>query len=170
MLHLQASNEGLKLTFQCSENVPRYICTDALKLRQVLINLISNSIKVTEEGEIIVTVNNSSEEFTDILSLDFQVYDTGVGITAAELPKIFNAFSHAQAGKESQEGTGLGLAISRKFVQLMGGDILAKSQLGKGTTFKFNIQAKLGQKINSNALELYSKILGIAPGQPMSRI
>ncbi|MHC5860292.1 ATP-binding protein [Nostoc sp.] len=170
MLHLQASNEGLKLTFQCSENVPRYICTDALKLRQVLINLISNSIKFTEEGEITVTVNNSSEEFTDILSLDFQVYDTGVGIAAAELPKIFNAFSQAQAGKESQEGTGLGLAISRKFVQLMGGDILAKSQLGKGTTFKFNIQAKLGHKINSNALELYPKILGIAPGQPIYKI
>ncbi|MEH1850947.1 MAG: ATP-binding protein [Nostoc sp.] len=170
MLHLQASNEGLNLTFQCSENVPRYICTDALKLRQVLINLISNSIKFTEEGEITVTVNNSSEEFTDILSLDFQVYDTGVGIAAVELPKIFNAFSQAQAGKESQEGTGLGLAISRKFVQLMGGDILAKSQLGKGTTFKFNIQAKLGQKINSNALELYPKILGIAPGQPIYKI
>ncbi|MEH1766042.1 MAG: ATP-binding protein [Nostoc sp.] len=170
MLHLQASNEGLKLTFQCSEKVPRYICTDAVKLRQVLINLISNSIKFTEEGEITVTVNNSSEEFTDILSLDFQVYDTGVGIAAAELPKIFNAFSQAQAGKESQEGTGLGLAISRKFVQLMGGDILAKSQLGKGTTFKFNIQAKLGHKINSNALELYPKILGIAPGQPIYKI
>ncbi|MEH1825816.1 MAG: ATP-binding protein [Nostoc sp.] len=170
MLHLQASNEGLKLTFQCSENVPRYICTDAVKLRQVLINLISNSIKFTEEGEITVTVNNSSEEFTDILSLDFQVNDTGVGIAAAELPKIFNAFSQAQAGKESQEGTGLGLAISRKFVQLMGGDILAESQLGKGTTFKFNIQATLGQKINNHTLGLYSKVLGIAPGQPIYKI
>ncbi|MBN3960211.1 hybrid sensor histidine kinase/response regulator [Nostoc sp. NMS8] len=170
MLHLQASNEGLKLTFQCSENVPHYICTDAVKLRQVLINLISNSIKFTEEGEITVTVNNSSEEFTDILSLEFQVHDTGVGIAAAELPKIFNAFSQAQAGKESQEGTGLGLAISRKFVQLMGGDIWARSQLGKGTSFKFNIQATLGQKINNPTLGLYSKVLGIAPGQPIYKI
>ncbi|MEH2115417.1 response regulator [Nostoc sp.] len=117
-----------------------------------------------------VTVNNSSEEFTDILSLDFQVHDTGVGISAAELPKIFNAFSQAQAGKESQEGTGLGLAICRKFVQLMGGDILAESQLGKGTTFKFNIQATLGQKINNHTLGLYSKVLGIAPGQPIYKI
>ncbi|QLE42918.1 response regulator [Nostoc sp. C052] len=170
MLHLQASNKGLKLTFQCSENVPRYIYSDVLKLRQVLINLISNSIKFTEEGEITVTVNNSSEEFTDILNLDFQVHDTGVGISAAELPKIFNAFSQAKAGKESHEGTGLGLAISRKFVQLMGGDILAKSQLGKGTTFKFNIQATLGQKINDHTLGLYSKVLGIAPGQPIYKI
>lgn len=170
MLYLQAINEGLNLTFQCSENVPHYICTDAVKLRQVLINLISNSIKFTQEGEITLTVNNSSEKFTDILSLDFQVRDTGVGIAAAELPKLFNAFSQGQAGKESQEGTGLGLAISHKFVRLMGGNILAESQLGKGTVFKFSIQAKLGQETNSVALEKYPQVLGLLPGQPIYKL
>ncbi|MEH1783502.1 MAG: ATP-binding protein [Nostoc sp.] len=170
MLYLQAINEGLNLTFQCSENVPHYICTDAVKLRQVLINLISNSIKFTQEGEITLTVNNSSEKFTDILNLDFQVRDTGVGIAAAELPKLFNAFSQGQAGKESQEGTGLGLAISHKFVRLMGGNILAESQLGKGTVFKFSIQAKLGQETNSVALEKYPQVLGLIPGQPIYKL
>ncbi len=170
MLHLRASNQGLTLIFQRSENVPRYICTDEVKLRQVLINLISNSIKFTQSGGIILTVNNSSEEITDIVTLDFQVRDTGMGIAAAELPKLFEAFLQTQSGKDSQEGTGLGLAISRKFVQLMGGDIAVESELGKGTTFKFYIQAKLGQKINSNALEEQPQVLGIAPGQPIYKL
>ncbi|MEH2255328.1 MAG: ATP-binding protein [Nostoc sp.] len=110
-----------------------------------MINLISNAIKFTQKGTISLTVNNTNEEITDILTLDFKVCDTGVGIAAAELPKLFNAFSQAQAGKESQEETGLGLAISRKFIQLMGGDISVETKLGVGTTFKFYIQAKLRQ-------------------------
>jgi signal transduction histidine kinase/CheY-like chemotaxis protein len=170
MLHLKANNQGLNLIFKKSENVPNYICTDAIKLRQVLINLISNAIKFTHQGEITVTVNNSSTETTDILTLDFQISDTGVGIAPAELSKLFTAFSQTQAGKEMQEGTGLGLAISRKFVQLMGGDIAVTSELRKGTTFKFYIQAKLGQQSNSNAVEKHSRILGLAPGQPIYKI
>ena len=170
MLYLQASNQGLNLIFQRSENVPCYICTDELKLRQVLINLIGNAIKFTQKGTISLTVNNSSEEIIDILTLDFKVSDTGVGIAAAELPKLFNAFSQAQAGKESQEGTGLGLTISRKFIQLMGGDISVESKLGIGTTFKFYIQAKLGQQTNSNTLEAHPKVLELAPGQPIYKL
>ncbi|WP_016953095.1 ATP-binding protein [Anabaena sp. PCC 7108] len=165
MFHLRASNQGLNLIFQRSENVPRYICTDEVKLRQVLINLIGNSIKFTQSGGIILTVNNNSEEIIDILTLDFQVRDTGMGIAAAEISKLFEAFSQAQAGKEMQEGTGLGLAISKKFVQLMGGDIAVESELGKGTTFKFFIQAKLGQQSNSSALEEHPQVLGLVPGQ-----
>ncbi|WP_413173929.1 ATP-binding protein [Anabaena azotica] len=170
MLHLRASNQGLNLIFQKSENVPRYICTDEVKLRQVLINLISNSIKFTQKGEITLIVNNSSTETIDVLSLDFEVRDTGVGIATAEFPKLFNSFSQTQAGKESQEGTGLGLAISRKFVQLMGGDISVESELGKGTNFKFSISAKLGQKINTNVVEEQPAILGLTPGQPTYKI
>ncbi|WP_414515674.1 ATP-binding protein [Nostoc sp. PCC 9305] len=170
MLHLQASNQGLNLIFQRSENVPCYICTDELKLRQVLINLIGNAIKFTQQGTVSLTVNNSSEEITDILIIDFKVCDTGVGIAAAELPKLFNAFSQAQAGKESQEGTGLGLAISHKFIQLMGGDISVESKLGIGTTFQFYIQAKLGQPTNSNTLEGHPKVLELVPGQPIYKL
>ncbi|WP_392531557.1 ATP-binding protein [Nostoc sp. C117] len=170
MLYLRASNQGLNLIFQRSENVPRYICTDELKLRQVLINLISNAIKFTREGIISLRVNNRSEETTDIFILDFQVRDTGVGIATAELPKLFNAFSQGQAGKDSQEGTGLGLAISRKFIQSMGGDIYVESELGKGTEFKFYIQAKLGQESKSNTLEEHPQVLGLVPGQQIYKL
>jgi signal transduction histidine kinase/CheY-like chemotaxis protein len=170
MLSLKAKNRGLNLIFKRGENVPRYISTDEVKLRQVLINLINNSIKFTHEGEITLTINNSSEETRDILNLDFQVHDTGIGISRSELPKLFTAFSQTQSGKDSQEGTGLGLVISRKFVQLMGGDISVASELGKWTICKFAIQAKLGQQIHSNVVEEYPQVLELAPNQPTYKI
>ncbi|VXD24821.1 hybrid sensor histidine kinase/response regulator [Planktothrix paucivesiculata] len=170
MLDLRASNAGLKLIFQRSENVPRYICTDEVKLRQVLINLLSNAIKFTQEGGITLTVFQEEEDSTDVISLNFKIRDTGVGISEAELPKLFEAFTQTQAGKEAQEGTGLGLAISRKFVQLMGGDITVKSELGKGTTFSFQIQAKPGENINDESIKTRQKVLGLAPGQATYKI
>ncbi|MGL4498622.1 MAG: ATP-binding protein, partial [Planktothrix sp.] len=170
MLDLRASNAGLKLIFQRSENVPRYICTDEVKLRQVLINLISNAIKFTKEGGITLTIDQQEDDLTDIVTINFKIRDTGVGISQAELPKLFEAFTQTQAGKEMQEGTGLGLAISRKFVQLMGGDITVESQLGQGTTFSFQIQAKPGQDINNEPLKTRQKVLGLAPGQPTYKI
>ncbi|MEG5116543.1 ATP-binding protein [Microcoleus sp. A2-C5] len=165
MLHLRATNAGLKMSFQRTENVARYICTDEVKLRQVLINLLSNAIKFTSEGNITLNVFQGEQETTDVFNLHFRVGDTGVGIAAAEVPKIFDAFSQAQAGKEMQEGTGLGLAISRKFVQLMGGDISVKSELGKGTIFSFYIQVKLGQKTHSKITGEYPRVVALAPGQ-----
>ncbi|SKB12193.1 putative Histidine kinase [Planktothrix sp. PCC 11201] len=165
MLNLQASNAGLKLIFQRSKTVPRYICTDEVKLRQVLINLLSNAIKFTKKGGISLTVDKQEDESTDIIILNLKIRDTGVGISEAELPKLFEAFTQTQAGKEAQEGTGLGLAISRRFVQLMGGDITVESQLGQGTTFSFQIQVKPGQNIQDTPTKTRKKVLGLAPGQ-----
>jgi signal transduction histidine kinase/CheY-like chemotaxis protein len=172
MLDLRVSNAELKLIFQRDETVPRYIFTDQVKLRQVLINLLSNAIKFTPEGGITLTVFQEEEEedLTDVVILNFQIRDTGVGISEAELPKLFEAFTQAQAGKEAQEGTGLGLAISRKFVQLMGGDISVESELGKGTTFRFQIQAKLGQNLVSNQTETKQQVLGLVAGQPTYKL
>jgi CheY-like chemotaxis protein/nitrogen-specific signal transduction histidine kinase len=170
ILHLKARNQGINLIFKIGENVPRYICNDAVKLRQVLLNLITNSLKFTRQGEIVLTVNNSSQETTDILNLDFQVRDTGIGIAPSELPQLFTAFYQTKSGKDSQEGTGLGLAISKKFVRLMGGDISVESELGKGTTFKFSIQVKLSPKNNSNLIKKPAQILELAPNQPTYKL
>ncbi|WP_199306635.1 MASE1 domain-containing protein [Anabaena sphaerica] len=170
MLHLRATQAGLELIFERHENLPHYICTDGVKLRQVLINLLSNSIKFTSVGQITVYVFPGEQETIDVFNLHFRVRDTGVGIAPAELPKLFDAFTQAEAGREMQEGTGLGLAISRKFVQLMGGDISVESELGKGTTFQFYIQAKLGQATNSNNVEERPRVLGLVPGQPTYKI
>ncbi|MFB2837595.1 ATP-binding protein [Floridanema evergladense] len=170
MLHLRATNAGLNLSFQRTENVPRYICTDEIKLRQVLINLLSNAIKFTKVGQVNLNVFLGDRETADVFHLHFRIRDTGVGIAPGELPKLFDAFSQAQAGKEMQEGTGLGLAISRKFVQLMGGDITVESELGKGTTFSFYIQAKLAQQTVSNPTEEHPKVLGLVPHQSTYKI
>jgi signal transduction histidine kinase/CheY-like chemotaxis protein len=170
MLHLRATNAGLNLLFQRHENVPRYICTDEVKLRQVIINLLSNAIKFTSKGQIILSIFRGDQETIDIFHLHLQIKDTGVGIASAELPQLFDAFTQAQAGKESQEGTGLGLTISRKFIQLMGGDISVESELGKGTTFQFYIQVKLGQEIVNNSTEARLRVIELAPGQPTYKI
>ncbi|MBD2629431.1 MASE1 domain-containing protein [Trichormus variabilis] len=171
MLHLRASDAGLELIFARSQNVPNHICTDEVKLRQVLINLLSNALKFTPNGgSIVLSVEKGDEGTEDVFNLHFCLRDTGVGIAPAELPKLFDAFTQAQAGREMQEGTGLGLAISRKFVLLMGGDISVESELGKGTTFQFYIQAKLGQETISNSTEGRQRVLALAPGQPTYKI
>jgi signal transduction histidine kinase/CheY-like chemotaxis protein len=177
MLQLRATNAGLDLIFERDPQVPRYICTDEVKLRQVLINLIGNAIKFTKEGLVIVTLTNAATNtlentvstVSDKCILNFSIRDTGVGIAAEELPQLFTSFSQAQAGREKQEGTGLGLAISRRFVQLMGGDISVTSELGKGTTFQFQIQAQVGTPLIIDPSQK-RRTLSLAPDQPTYRI
>ncbi|MEY3869114.1 MAG: hypothetical protein RLZZ338_3005 [Cyanobacteriota bacterium] len=170
MFDILARKAGLELIFERSESIPCYICTDEIKLRQVLINLLSNAIKFTQNGFILLRVFQENESTEDVLTLHFSIRDTGVGISPAELPQLFDAFSQTQAGKNAQEGTGLGLTISRKFVQLMGGDIRVESELGKGTTFSFNIQAKLAEKPIINHRESGQRILALAPDQQTYKI
>jgi len=169
MLNLRAVNAGLELIFDRWENLPRYIHTDGVKLRQILLNLLSNAIKFTPQGKVILNINSIFNKNTKTYTLYFNVSDTGIGISATELKKIFEAFSQTESGREAQEGTGLGLAISRQFVQLMGGDITVESELGKGTTFKFSIQVKSGQKISDNQTET-RQVLGLEPNQPTYKI
>jgi signal transduction histidine kinase/DNA-binding NarL/FixJ family response regulator len=173
MLQLRVANAGLDLIFERDPQVPRYICTDEVKLRQVLLNLIGNAIKFTKEGLVVVTLTNAATNTVDTVSdkciLNFSIRDTGVGIAEEELPQLFASFSQAQAGREKQEGTGLGLAISRRFVQLMGGDISVTSELGKGTTFQFQIQAQIGTPLISDPSQK-RRTLALAPDQPTYRI
>ena len=183
MLQMRASSANLSLIFERSPEVPMYIYGDDIKLRQVLINLLTNAVKFTQRGAIVLSVD--CEFPTDDLPLPdlpqpvilyFSVRDTGVGIAPEELAQIFEAFTQAEAGRSRQEGTGLGLTISRKFVQLMGGDITLESTVDKGTTFQFQIQATLGTGENHtnfiNFLRPHRNlsILGLAPGQPIYRI
>ena len=172
MLQMQATNAGISLSFARAHNVPRYICTDETKLRQVLINLLNNALKFTEVGTVFLSLTNIS---TDVSRADnncilhFSVRDTGVGIAPEEIPNLFVSFSQAQAGREKQEGTGLGLAISLKFVQLMGGDISVTSELGKGTTFQVQIQAQLGKELIDERTA-QKRTLAIAADQPIYKI
>lgn len=137
LFQIQAEQKELELIFIVSPSVPQYIKTDEQKLRGCLLNLISNAIKFTRYGHVNVAVERSQKSQ---LNLQFLVSDTGPGISAEDMEKLFDAFVQTSAGIAAAEGTGLGLAITKNFVELMGGQITVDSVVGEGTIFEFNIQ------------------------------
>ncbi len=164
MLKVRASSKGLYLVFERTERVPPYINADESKVRQVLINLISNGIKFTQRGGVTVRIDYDDGR------LVFEVEDTGIGIEEDELGKLFETFTQTRSGQESHEGTGLGLPISRRFVQLMGGEITVRSQPQKGSIFTCRIPVGLGESPSSQLPEVHRQVIGLAPGQPRYRI
>ncbi|MDJ0601235.1 MAG: PAS domain S-box protein [Crocosphaera sp.] len=171
MLHLKAEEKNLQLLFEKNPGLPQYIETDEGKLRQVLINLLGNAIKFTEEGGVILRIK-TSETTTEnpTIILTFEVEDTGPGIAIEEVDQLFEAFGQTETGRNSNEGTGLGLPISHKFVQLMGGEITVSSILGRGSLFSFTIQANL---VHANSIKInkpHRRVIGLVPGQPNYRI
>jgi signal transduction histidine kinase/ligand-binding sensor domain-containing protein/DNA-binding response OmpR family regulator len=138
----KAAENGVDLLYQIDFNLPTSIVGDKYRLRQILINLISNAIKFTLKGEIFVGVDLI--EFKDgDLKIGFHVRDTGIGIPEDKLSRLFKAFSQVDsATNRKYGGTGLGLVISQRLVELMGGEILVESKSGAGTTFRFSIVSK----------------------------
>lgn len=136
-LKFRAEEKGLKLEYEIDLKVPLGICSDSTRLRQVLINLIGNAIKFTDSGSVKLRVERRSP---DPLVLQFSVIDTGVGIPADKLSRIFDSFAQADASTTRKYGgTGLGLSISTRLVELMGGEIWVDSEVGKGSTFSFTL-------------------------------
>ena len=141
----QAEAKRLSLTMDVDPSVPRMVCGDPGRLRQVLLNLIGNAIKFTESGGIQVRMGRAAAP-PDTVKLAFSVTDTGVGIPAGKIGKLFEQFSQVDSSVSRQYGgTGLGLAICRKLVEQMGGDIGVESKLGSGSTFRFCIVMKPAQ-------------------------
>lgn len=135
----------ISLNYCLDEGIPFQIEGDPTRIRQIILNLISNAIKFTEAGEVFLAVSELADDSikSDQIRLQFSISDTGIGIPADRQQAMFEAFSQADASVTRKfGGTGLGLAISKKLSQLMGGSISLKSELGKGTTFSFNILSK----------------------------
>ena len=107
---------------------------------------------------------------SEFVRLQFEIEDTGPGIAAEEMNKLFQPFEQTQTGRKSQHGTGLGLPISRKFVQMMGGDITVSSTPDLGSKFAFDIQIKFADPTEVKMLKPQKKVIGLAPGQPEYRI
>jgi len=144
----------IDLVYQIDHHVPSQVIGDPLRLRQVLINLVSNAMKFTNKGEVFISVKIIEQE-DDRLILLFSIRDTGIGIPADKLDKLFKAFSQVDSSTTRKYGgTGLGLAISEKLVMLMGGKINVDSEVGVGTTFSFTIKSKSGQKASRNYVHL----------------
>lgn len=193
MFRLKVSDKSLQMIFKRSPAVPQWVSTDEGKLRQILINLLSNAIKFTNQGSIALSIevindltNGVTNEVTKSLESDFHlsaqplkppptilkftIEDTGAGIPANYLEKIFEAFEQTDIGKKSSEGTGLGLPISLKFAQFMGGQITVSSRLGEGSIFQVDIPVE----VLSSPVPLRQisdrYIIGLAPDQPEYRL
>jgi PAS domain S-box-containing protein len=136
-LALRAYQKGLELNCSIEPDVPDALLGDPSRLRQILVNLLGNSLKFTEKGEINLTVQRESGDEA-VTALHFSVQDTGIGIPAEEQVRVFDAFTQADGSTTRRfGGTGLGLTISRQLVQMMGGRIWVDSVPGQGSTFHF---------------------------------
>ncbi len=159
MFKIKAAEKGLEILCEHEPEVPQYVRSDETKLRQILVNLISNAVKFTRKGNVVVRVSA-----LDDTSLKFSIADTGPGIAPDEIAHLFDPFAQTRAGKEAHEGTGLGLHISRKFVQLMEGDIIVRSDISQGTTFEFNVHVGIGNPLEAGMNEKENRrIIGIKP-------
>jgi signal transduction histidine kinase len=132
-----AAQKGLSLNIDIDNSIPKILVGDALRLRQVLLNIIRNAIKFTESGS--VTINLTSKECNaDFAEVLFSVVDTGIGIPKSKIDRLFIPYSQITgSATKTSSGTGLGLIISRQIVNLMGGEINVESQEGKGSCFSF---------------------------------
>ncbi len=148
----KAGQQGLDLVYEIDHDVPSQIIGDSLRLRQVLVNLVSNAIKFTEEGEIFVGVHLTKRVKSKQLEMRFVVRDTGIGIAADKLDKLFKPFSQVDSSTTRKYGgTGLGLIICDKLIGLMGGQIEVSSIENQGTTFSFTILSEA----SSSAVRTY---------------
>jgi len=156
----QAADKGLELLINVRGSTPCALKGDALRLRQILINLVNNAIKFTQAGEVAVTAH--AERLTDVAAiLSFSVRDTGSGINHAQIRQLFSEYTQADSSTSRlYGGTGLGLAISKQLVTLMGGEISAESEPGKGSTFHFTVNVELQPQEAQHALVLPASISG----------
>lgn len=138
-LGAKANQKGLEFLCRIDPKAPRHVIGDPTRLRQILINLAGNSIKFTEQGEIVVGVQVAKRKGDDLL-LHFSVKDTGIGIPKEKQGAVFESFTQAEASiTRKYGGTGLGLTISKQLIELMGGEIGIESEPGKGSSFYFDI-------------------------------
>ncbi len=136
-----AAKKGVRLECQVAADLPRALLLDRIRLRQVLVNLLGNAVKFTDQGNIYVRVQWEKQETSSHVTLLLEVQDTGVGIPADRLDAIFKPFVQAGAHREKdKQGTGLGLSIVRRLTEMMGGTVTAASVPGQGSAFSLRFQ------------------------------
>ena len=163
-LRVAAAEKGLALNVDVHEAVPDALIGDALRLRQVLLNLLGNALKFTERGEIRLRVGVASD-LGDEVCLHFGIIDTGIGIPRDKQDVVFEAFSQADGSTARKHGgTGLGLSISTRLVEMMRGDIWVESEAGEGSTFRFTATFVVNQ--NPEQALPHAPVAGAVPAAP----
>ncbi|WP_150599135.1 PAS domain-containing hybrid sensor histidine kinase/response regulator [Pandoraea fibrosis] len=149
LIVLKTEPTGVEVVFRVDKDIPPLLMGDSLRLGQILVNLGTNAAKFTRQGEIVVSVDLLALH-AQRARLQFSVADTGIGMTEAQLAKLFQMFSQADGSITRQYGgTGLGLAISKQLVELMGGDIEVQSTPGAGSRFTFTVDLEIGREENA---------------------
>ncbi len=167
IVEFRARNKGLYLHMTLSPVLPCFVEIDAGKLRQILLNLLTNAVKYTERGGIELSAD--AEIAGERATLNFRVQDTGVGIAAEDLQRIFQPFYQTSYGIRLGEGTGLGLTICHEYTTLMGGSISVESELHGGACFRLSLPAQLARAPETAAPE-HGRVIGLAPEQPPCRV
>ena len=154
--------ENLEVLFSLDPQVPNFLVGDPLRLNQVLVNLGNNAVKFTAQGEIVLTARVVNKRSDDEVTLQFSVRDTGIGMTAEQQAKLFQAFSQADTSTTRKYGgTGLGLTISKRLVNMMGGEIWTESEPGQGTTFNFTAEFGLAKAMVKRHFEPSADLRGL---------
>jgi PAS domain S-box-containing protein len=168
MMQMRANEKGLQLIIDQSSKFPRYIVGDEPRLRQILINLVGNAIKYTEQGSVTIRLGTEENELSHLL---IEVEDSGPGIAPQDQPRIFEPFVQL-SNNGASKGTGLGLTITYKYVQMMGGNIYLESTLGKGSLFRINLPLieATESDIFKTEQQVAGNVIGLAPGQKRKRI
>jgi len=163
MLRPRAEEKGLRLSIDVVDGWPHAVRGDDGKLRQILLNLLGNAVKFTSAGEVTLRASWSAGEAS------FSITDTGPGIAADDIGRLFEPFVQAEAGQALREGTGLGLALSRQLARLMGGDITLASTPGRGSRFDVRIALPEASEGTIEARP-ERRVIGLAPGQGEIRV
>jgi len=168
MIKMRADLKGLDFLYTTKNEIPQFIEVDGKKLRQILINLLGNAIKFSDNGKVGLSVEYSQKEGNSYL--EFIVEDSGVGIAQSELDSVFQPFVQVGNDSSKQAGTGLGLAISREFVELMGGQMFVESQVGNGTQICFRIPIEVVTTEFGLEIESQEEVIELAPDQKVWKV
>jgi CheY-like chemotaxis protein len=175
MVRVRTETKGISLDISGVESIPRFVSADEGKLRQILINLLGNAVKFTDQGGVWLSVSSRKPlpEETLLsdhsLVLQWSVKDTGPGIPEADLKNIFDSFEQSSSGR-AKEGTGLGLAICRQYLHFLGGDISVESKAGEGSVFSFTFPVIEGRAEDLPVNPHIPRATCLAPNQGSHRI
>ena len=171
MMQVKTEEKNLDFHLIMAPELPKHITTDSGKLRQILINLIGNAIKYTDDGAITLEVELAKSTNTEMALINFKVKDSGKGIRSKDQQNIFNPFKQTGSQPDTEPGTGLGLTICSQFIQLLGGTICVTSDVGKGSDFNFSIPViSVNESIPIQPKQFLKRVVGLTGTNKIYRI